>query len=166
MSAPIRPIAGSQRPVFLINSRLGLLCDATFNLLLNQRWPHFSRSYVRSLPSSLTRVLSSALDFSSRLPVSVYGTVLYSLALGIVSWHRDYARFASPWLRSLSPLASWGGFACPTNSSRLRPGQPSPGRVSPHASSLQNCTRYGNMNPFPIGYGFRPRLRGRLTLGR
>ena len=26
--------------------------------------------------------------------------------------------------------------------------------------------RYGNMNPFPIDYAFRPRLRGRLTLGR
>ena len=24
---------------------------------------------------------------------------------------------------------------------------------------------YGNINPFPIGYAFRPRLRGRLTLG-
>ena len=24
--------------------------------------------------------------------------------------------------------------------------------------------RYGNINPFPIAYGFRPRLRGRLTL--
>ena len=34
MSAPIRPIAGSQRPVFLINSRLGLLCDATINSIL------------------------------------------------------------------------------------------------------------------------------------
>ena len=25
--------------------------------------------------------------------------------------------------------------------------------------------RYGNINPFPIDYAFRPRLRGRLTLG-
>ena len=29
-----------------------------------------------------------------------------------------------------------------------------------------SCQRYGNMNPFPIGYASRPRLRGRLTLGR
>ena len=29
-----------------------------------------------------------------------------------------------------------------------------------------SCQRYGNMNPFPIDYAFRPRLRGRLTLGR
>jgi hypothetical protein len=26
--------------------------------------------------------------------------------------------------------------------------------------------RYGNINPFPINYAFRPRLRDRLTLGR
>ena len=26
--------------------------------------------------------------------------------------------------------------------------------------------RYGNINPFPIDYSFRSRLRGRLTLGR
>ena len=26
--------------------------------------------------------------------------------------------------------------------------------------------RYGNIDPFPIDYAFRPRLRGRLTLGK
>ena len=31
---------------------------------------------------------------------------------------------------------------------------------------LELIQRYGNMNPFPIAYAFRPRLRGRLTLGR
>jgi hypothetical protein len=35
----------------------------------------FSRSYGVNLPSSLTRVLSSALGFSPCLPVSVCGTV-------------------------------------------------------------------------------------------
>ena len=48
----------------------------------------------------------------------------------------------------------------------LVPGLPSPGNASPHASSHRNERRYGNMNPFPIDYAFRPRLRGRLTLGR
>ena len=39
-------------------------------------WGHtFSRSYGAILPSSLTRVLSSALVYSTCLPVSVYGTV-------------------------------------------------------------------------------------------
>ena len=101
MSAPIRLITDWQMPVFLVNSRLGLLYDTTAYLLLNRQWSHFSRSYVRSLPSSLTRVLSSALDCSSRLPVSVYGTVSLSLALEIISWHDDYTRFASLALYSL-----------------------------------------------------------------
>jgi len=35
----------------------------------------FSRSYGVNLPSSLTTALSSALEYSSHLPVSVCGTV-------------------------------------------------------------------------------------------
>ena len=31
---------------------------------------------------------------------------------------------------------------------------------------LRSNTKYGNINPFPIDYAFRPRLRGRLTLPR
>ena len=84
--------------VFLINSRLGLLSAAPYPF---KQEPHFFRSYVCILPSSLTRVLSSALDFSSYLPVSVYGTVFYNLALDSISRHRDYTRFAS----TFSPLA-------------------------------------------------------------
>ena len=41
----------------------------------------FSRSYGVILPSSFTRVLSSALVFSTCPPVSVSGTVLYKLWL-------------------------------------------------------------------------------------
>lgn len=41
----------------------------------------FSRSYGTILPSSFTRVLSSALVFSTCPPVSVSGTVLYKLWL-------------------------------------------------------------------------------------
>jgi hypothetical protein len=41
----------------------------------------FSRSYGVNLPSSLTRVLPSALEFSSHPPVSVSGTVSTALDL-------------------------------------------------------------------------------------
>ena len=85
--------------VFLINSRLGLLSATRFLFIRNES--HFSRSYVCILPSSLTRGRSCALDFSSFLPVSVSGTVLYSLSLDIISRHLDYIRFAS----TFSPLA-------------------------------------------------------------
>ena len=57
--------------VFLINSRLGLLSAAPYPF---KQEPHFFRSYVRILPSSLTRGRSSALDYSSYIRVSVYGT--------------------------------------------------------------------------------------------
>jgi len=70
-SAPIRHLSISQRPVFLVNSCLDLFTVAT------SLWHPFSRSYGVILPSSLTRVLTFVLEFSSRLPVSVCGTGTY-----------------------------------------------------------------------------------------
>ena len=84
--------------VFLINSRLSLL-SAALNIKLSE--PHFFRSYVCILPSSLTRGRSCALDYSSFLPVSVSGTVFFSLALDSIFQHLDYIRFIS----TFSPLA-------------------------------------------------------------
>jgi hypothetical protein len=73
--------------VFLINSRNGLVTAA------HLRGRTFSRSYGTILPSSFTRVLSSALEFSSCLPVSVYGTVPRDLKLRGFSWKRDIGDF-------------------------------------------------------------------------
>ena len=56
--------------MFLINSRLGLFSAA---LRFHKELP-FSLSYGVILPSSLTRVFSRVLVFSTYLPVSVYGT--------------------------------------------------------------------------------------------
>jgi hypothetical protein len=47
-----------------------------------------------------------------------------------------------------------------------------PGPLQPHPQSDKGIQRFkavtsggrGNIHPLPIGYGFRPRLRGRLTL--
>ena len=70
--------ATSQSPVFLVNSRYPLL-SATPNSSGSKSLHHqrhtFSRSYGVNLPSSLTRVVSSALVCSTHLPASVYGTV-------------------------------------------------------------------------------------------
>jgi hypothetical protein len=41
---------------------------------------------------------------------------------------------------------------------------PLPFLVTP--SVIADATWYGNINPFAIGYAFRPRLRSRLTLSR
>ncbi len=66
-----------QRPVFLVNSRLGLVLAAPMSSPGMPGHPQghpFSRSYGVNLPSSLTRVLSIALVSSTYLPVSVCGT--------------------------------------------------------------------------------------------
>ena len=163
MSPPIRPIAGSQMAVFLINSRLGLLSAAPHLL---QQEPHFFRSYVCILPSSLTRVRSCASDFSSHLRVSVCGTVPCSLALGSISRHHDYVRFASTFSQLAFSSPRGVGLPAPLFGSLIGQGRPSPCRISPHASCRRNCTEYRTLDRFPIGYAFPPRLRGRLTRGR
>ena len=51
----------------------------------------FSRSYRVNLPSSLTASRSSALVYSTRLRVSVWGTgILFFVALRGFSWKSDY----------------------------------------------------------------------------
>src|SRR5690606_39627896 len=55
----------------------------------------FSRSYGAILPSSFTRVLSSALGFSPCPPVSVSGTVSYYLKLRGFSWKQGINHFGS-----------------------------------------------------------------------
>ncbi len=70
--------------MFLINSRSHLVSAAlssSGSKSHHQKGRTFSRSYGTILPSSFTRVLSSALVFSTCPPVSVCGTVLYKLWL-------------------------------------------------------------------------------------
>ena len=58
-----------------------------------------------------------------------------------------------------------GGFASPAGTP-LGPGSPFPApasRARPHSSVGTQCR---NLNLLSIGYGFRPRLRSRLTQGR
>ena len=94
MSAPILHLSISQRPVFLLNSCLGLFTAAPL-----QEHP-FSRSYGVNLPSSLTTLLPLALESSSYLPVSVCGT-------GIADIHRAFLAFVHAYVptkfQSLTP---------------------------------------------------------------
>ena len=60
------------------------------------------------MPSSFTRVLSSALEFSSCPPVSVYGTVLRDLKLRGFSWKRGIGDFALIGLVSLLGIKGCG----------------------------------------------------------
>ena len=61
--------------MFLLNSRLDLFAAPS------QRRDPFSLSYGVNLPSSLTVNLSSALVYSTRPRVSVYGTGLHTICL-------------------------------------------------------------------------------------
>ena len=76
----------------MVNSRLGLFTATSGNpkgaqqaVSIRARRCSFSRSYGARLPSSLARVLSRALAFSARLPVSVCGTGTVKSARGF-SW--------------------------------------------------------------------------------
>ena len=116
------------------------------------------------MPSSLTWVLSSALGYSPRPPESVCGTV-----------SRQSTQTAA-FLGSMGSLTLWGKaprhhlstlgprFIPTVPVYRFEPPLPHGGS----ATLLRPCSapagRYGNINPFPITYAFRPRLRGRLTL--
>ena len=63
--------------MFLLNSRQSLVTAAPVSFICKrlQRPEHpFSLSYGAILPSSLARVISSTLVFSTYPPVSVYGT--------------------------------------------------------------------------------------------
>ncbi len=64
----------SQSPVFLLNSCHPLACAPRH--CLRNAWASLSRSYGGNLPSSFSRVVSSALVYSTSPPVSVWGTVL------------------------------------------------------------------------------------------
>ena len=74
--------------MFLLNSCL----DQFSAPCLKSRDP-FSRSYRVNLPSSLTTNHSSALVYSTRSRVSVYGTGDYKVKLSGFSWRRDYVHY-------------------------------------------------------------------------
>ncbi len=74
---------------------------------LHHQGRSFSRSYGSILPSSLTRVSPIALVFSTRLPVSVCGTVarLQRLEAFLDSLGLTTSGFAAPHTTSQAPLA-------------------------------------------------------------
>ena len=144
----------------------------------------FSRSYGCNLPSSLTIVLPIALVFSTRPPVSVWGT-------GAVPTH-CWAFLGSMGLMT-SPEAArhhvselWPQLSSGPPYTLTR-GQPSPRFIYPPASpssyppatwwdrpkaaptssllDLARTRQYWNINQLCIDYASRPRLSSRLTLG-
>ena len=87
MSGCIPHLSILHSPVFLLNSCLDL-----FSAPYLRRDPLF-RSYRVNLPSSLTTNHSSALVYSTRSRVSVYGTGDSRVKLSGFSWRRDYVHY-------------------------------------------------------------------------
>ena len=82
--------------MFLVNSRSHLVfatSSSSGSKSPYQNWHTFSRSYGAILPSSFTRVFSSALGFSPYPPVSVWGTVPCCLMLRGFSWKHGMNHF-------------------------------------------------------------------------
>ena len=127
------------RPVFLINSRLGQFSATIPGFSrkdLDLEWFPLSRSYGVNLQSSFTSVLSSALEYSSRLPVSVLVRFPAQFSWSSRCGYRDLKR----------PEAIQSAYT----TLKRRPVSRGERR---------------NINLLPIDYASRPRLRHRLTLG-
>ena len=147
--------------MFLINSRRSRFTVTPSSV--NHRGYPLSRTYGAILQSSLTSVLPSALDYSSRLPVSVLVRSLelqpLEAFLGRLSDNFGIISVLGPilWLM-------WADLPIP----RLQIVHGhfyscrSPFKRRPSIGPLKWCR---NINLLSIVYAFRPRLRCRLTLG-
>ena len=150
---PIPPLASSQTPVFLLNSRLSLFTASTL------RWNPFSRSYGVTLPSSLARVLSNALVSSTHLPVSVCGTVIpcapyEGFLVSVKSPGFSLTAFPiTPRLLRWPDLPDHQPQRLDLNHHQART------ILLRHPFSQTHTRRYWNINQFSISYALRPRLR-------
>ncbi len=146
--------------MFLINSRRSRFTETPSSV--NHRGHPLSRTYGAILQSSLTSVLPSALDYSSRLPVSVLvrSPKLQPLEafLGRPSDDIPNINEVGPhlWLmRADFPIPHLGRVHGHFYSYRSpRTCRPS---IGPHEWRR-------NVDLLSIGYAFRPHLRIRLTL--
>ena len=147
--------------MFLVNSRshhfIATSASSESKSLYQPRRT-FSRSYGAILPSSFTRVLSSALEFSSHPPVLVWGTVLYYLKLRGFSWKHGIDNFSVQ-----RPMVSCLDIKIPdlpkTSAYTLFPEQPMSGMSSllrPPIAVIQSTgilTRFPSTTPFGLALG-------------
>ena len=137
--------------MFLVNSRSHLVTSTPTSLESkshHQQRRTFSRSYGTNLPSSFTRVFSSALGFSPHPPVSVYGTVPCYLKLRGFSWKHGISHFPAH-----RPVVSHLDIDSPDlpelPAYMLSPGQPTPGRPSLLRPLIAVTRSTGILTSFP-----------------
>ena len=147
--------------MFLINSCSHLVSatsDSSIRKGLHRQKRTFSRSYGTILPSSFTRVLSSALVFSTRPPVSVWGTIPANLKLRRFSWKHGINHFSA-----VAPRHQLSVYMCPDLPKHptyiLELGQPSPSPPSLLRPPIAIISRTGILTRFPST------TRVRLALG-
>ena len=119
------------------------------------------------MPSSFTRVFSSALVFSTCPPVSVCGTVSHKLWLA--AFPGSVASMTSSTPKGQNQFAPQSNVIrdLPRITSYMQlPGQPTPGSSSLLRPHITTYKKSRNINLVPIDYALQPRLRGRLTLLR
>ena len=158
------------RPVFLVNSRPGRLsADSRRSLCKTShatRHP-LSRSYGVILPSSFTRVLSSALGYSPYLPVSVLVRTPARLAARL--FQETFQAALPPIGFSPAPGPCWCGFTYTGPQARQRTFSsvrqpfgfrpPSGQHLAGGAGILTCCP-----SPTPFGLGLGPPNPGRNCL--
>jgi hypothetical protein len=107
---------------------------------------------------------SSALEYSSLPPVSVYGTDCNNLALEVFLGSMIRTNPIVRRLKVLSYFSTMGGFAYPMYTYVLYRTIPSVRRSFTSSLPHRNYYKYWNINQFTIGFPFRVILRIRLTL--
>jgi hypothetical protein len=118
------------------------------------------------LPSSLTRVISITLVFSTCPPVSVLVRArVFSLEAFLGGMASETRRLRASWHRVSGYAAPHFTWATPTRLPQDDHRLGSPSLPRPPIGQM-NTTWYRNINLLAIDYAFRPRLRSRLTLSR
>ena len=147
--------------MFLLNSCLDLFSAPRFHE------DPFSRSYGVNLPSSLTMSRSSALVYSTRPPVSVYGTGDMRLTLRAFSRELDYLRYPrARGLEVLSGSAQDAHLTAPRLPTPLNGLFRQPAGVPLLRLPDRSARSAGILTGSSIGFALRLILRSRLTLIR
>ena len=115
------------------------------------------------MPNSLTMLLPPALGSSPHPPVSVYGTGCHGTIAAFLG--RLSACFATLKFAPRRALAFRTVGLPPVRLLRLDRSFRSRLMLPACVPAGSVRVRYGNLDPFPIGYASRPRLRPRLTQG-
>ena len=121
----------------------------------------FSRSYGANLPNSLTKVLPFALVFSTRLPVSVCGTVTPTSTLS--GFSRQPGSTTSASRARICGSAQAADFPTALRAYPLTPTRPIVGWSTYLRPRIAPLGWFRNVDRMSITYASRPRLRTRLT---